>query len=123
MKHYLRNGACNFTYWNMILDDEGVSPWGWRQNSLITIDPDTKEVVYNPEFYLMRHLSRYIEPGAKRQVTSGDDEDILAFVNPDGKEVIMAVNRQDTPRELTVRKEGKSLTIMLQPKSFNTLYY
>lgn len=123
ISHYLRNGARNFTYWNMVLDDTGTSPWGWKQNSLISVTPDTREVVYHPEFYLMKHLSRFVQPGAKRLELDGAGEDILGFVNPDGKEVIVAVNRQDTAKDVTLRKDGKTLSFKLQPKSFNTLYY
>lgn len=31
--HFLHNGAGAYTYWNMVLDEGGVSTWGWRQNS------------------------------------------------------------------------------------------
>lgn len=123
ISHYLRNGARNFTYWNMVLDDTGVSPWGWKQNALISVNPRTLEVTYHPEYYLMKHLARYVEPGASRVELEGADDDTLAFANPDGKEVIVAVNRRDTPKEMTLRNGDKYLTVTLQPKSFNTLYY
>lgn len=123
ISHYLRHGARNFTYWNMVLDDTGISPWGWKQNSLISVNPETLDVVYHPEYYLMKHLSRYVEPGADRLVLDNADDDILAFVNPDGKEVVVAVNRRDTMKDVTLRKGDRYLTLSLQPKSFNTLYY
>lgn len=123
MSHYLRNGARNFTYWNMVLDDTGVSPWGWKQNALISVNPRTREVEYHPEYYLMKHLSRYVEPGASRVVLEDADDDILAFVNPDGKRVVVTVNRQDTPRNMVLHDGGRYLSLTLQPKSFNTLYY
>ena len=48
MHQYLTNGASVYAYWNLILDQTGVSPWGWRQNSLITIDKETKEIKVQP---------------------------------------------------------------------------
>jgi len=39
MKHYLRNGASAYLYWNVSLKKGGVSRWGWAQNSLVTVDP------------------------------------------------------------------------------------
>lgn len=35
------------------------------------------------EYYLMRHLSHYVKPGAKRGAASGADTNLLAFQNPD----------------------------------------
>ena len=80
-------------------------------------------MTYHPEYYLMKHLARYVEPGASRVELEGADDDTLAFANPDGKEVIVAVNLRDTPKEMTLRNGDKYLTVTLQPKSFNTLYY
>lgn len=123
ISHYLRNGACNFTYWNMILDDTGVSPWGWKQNALISVNPKTQQVDYHPEYYLMKHLSHYIEPGAQRVILDNAGDDILAFVNPDGKEVVIAANRLDTSRDVVLKQGEKYLTFVLPPKSFSTIYY
>ncbi|MEL6535960.1 MAG: glycosyl hydrolase family 30, partial [Bacteroidota bacterium] len=77
MKHYFANGANTYLYWNMILDETGKSQWGWKQNSMITINTDTKQVTYNPEFYLMKHFSAFVEPGAHTVKTN--DENCLAF--------------------------------------------
>ncbi|MDD6888780.1 MAG: glycoside hydrolase family 30 beta sandwich domain-containing protein [Bacteroidales bacterium] len=123
ISHYLRNGARNFTYWNMVLDDTGTSPWGWKQNSLISVNPKTLEVVYHPEYYLMKHLSHYVEPGAQRLVLDNADDDILAFVNPDGKGVVIVANCADKSRQVVLRQGKKYLTVVLQPKSFSTIYY
>ena len=124
ISHYLRNGARCFTYWNMVLDDTGVSPWGWKQNSLISVNPKTKEVVYHPEFYLMRHLAHNVQPGAYRLVIGDNSEaDALAVRNPDGTIAVIAVNRQNEPKTVAIQVEGKVLNIELQPTSFNTLQF
>ena len=39
---------------------------GWTQNALITIDPDTRAVTYNPSSILMKHFAHFVEPGAVR---------------------------------------------------------
>jgi len=57
MKHYFENGASVYSFWNSVLDETGKSMWGWKQNSMITVTSSTKEVVYNPEFYLLKHFS------------------------------------------------------------------
>jgi glucosylceramidase len=66
MKHFIGNGASAYEYWNLALDEGGVSRWGWAQNSLVVVDPDTTTFRYTHEFYLMKHLSAYVQPGAAR---------------------------------------------------------
>ena len=63
MKHYFANGASSYMYWNMVLDHTGSSQWGWQQNSMITID-ENMQVIYSPEFYLMKHFSYFVKKGA-----------------------------------------------------------
>ncbi len=64
--NYINGGSENFAYWNMILNESGLSGWDWRQNALITIDRTTKQVTYNPDYAVMSLMSRYIKPNSKR---------------------------------------------------------
>jgi hypothetical protein len=48
MKHYLRSGATAYMYWSISLEKGGVSRWGWAQNSLVTVDRETR--TYDPRF-------------------------------------------------------------------------
>ncbi|MDE6326066.1 MAG: glycosyl hydrolase family 30 [Duncaniella sp.] len=118
MRHYLTNGSRTFIYWNMVLDHEGISPWGWKQNALISVNKEEKTVKYNPEFYLMKHLCRFVNPGAHRLLTEGDD--LLAFVNPDGSRAVMIVNRDNEAKKVSLKVDDRYLNITLKPKSFNT---
>lgn len=54
MHHYFRNGASAYMYWNMVLPAGGESSWGWRQNSLVTVNEAQPQ--YNHEYYLMSTL-------------------------------------------------------------------
>lgn len=121
MSHYLRNGANVFTYWNMVLSQDAISPWGWKQNSLITINTKKKTITYNPEFFLMKHLCHSVVPGAYRLVTPEDNEDVLAFVNPDGHITIVMVNRRDQIQNTSLNIDGKFLNLELPPHSFHTI--
>lgn len=71
INHYMNNGANSYMYWNMVLDSTGVSTWGWKQNMMIGINKQTGRVTYNPEYYLMKHISHFVLPGAHRLKTSG----------------------------------------------------
>ena len=123
MSHYLRNGATVFSYWNMILDQHGTSPWGWKQNSLITIDTERRTVTYHPEFYLMKHLCHSVQPGAHRLVTPSDNEQILAFQNPDGVVSVLLVNRTAQAQAISLAWQGRYLNIELKAHSFNTITF
>jgi len=118
MKHYFKNGANAYMYWNMVLDETGKSQWGWKQNSMISIDKASGKVTYNPEFYLMKHLSYFVEPGSKYiQVSS--DENCLVFLK-NSELVIFYYNTDETEKQTSFQIGEKSISVNLKPKSFNS---
>uniref|UniRef100_UPI004048B2EF glycoside hydrolase family 30 protein n=1 Tax=Mariniflexile sp. TaxID=1979402 RepID=UPI004048B2EF len=122
MKHYFENGANAYMYWNMVLDETGKSQWGWKQNSMISIDSKTKKIKYNPEFYLMKHLSAFVAPGSVKLNATGDDENTLVFYNEAKNEVvILAYNNAEENQDLELKINDKEVKASLEAKSFNTL--
>jgi glucosylceramidase len=121
MHHYLTNGACAYMYWNLVLDETGSSRWGWRQNALVTVDRSTRQVRFNPEYYLMMHFSRFVQRRASFLKLPAGAGEPLAFVNPDGRHVLVLSNPAATPLALQVRLSGKSYALELPPQSFATL--
>ena len=123
INHYLRNGATAYTYWNMILDDQD-STWGWWQNSLFTITADTHEVRRNPEYYVMRHFSHFVKPGAHVLGTTGHFNSMaIAFRNPDGTIVVVAQNALEEERPFEFAdpcNADRGIKVTLAPRSFNT---
>ncbi len=88
--HYITNGVCAYTYWNMVLPPKGESTWGWTQNSMITV---TDSITLNPEYYVMKHFSHFVTLGAKRLVLQGHFcGNSVAFQNPDGEIVLICKN-------------------------------
>lgn len=120
INHYLNNGMNYYMYWNMVLDPSGRSTWDWVQNMLISVDKTTKAVVYYPEFYIMKHLSHFVLPGAYRLKTNGG-KDHLAFVNPDGTTVLILVNTAEADKIMKVTVADKTVEVTVKAKSFNTL--
>jgi glucosylceramidase len=111
-----------YIYWNMILAAGGESTWGWKQNSMITVDPQRGTFTRQPEFYVMKHLSHYVQPGATVLGVCGDwSGNALAFENPDGERVLLAHNPLGETRELAFGGEGGGLRIEMPPMSFHTL--
>lgn len=118
---YLMNGACAYTYWNMVLEEDGVSTWGWKQNSLVTVTKD-RSIHYNPEYYLMRHFSKYVKPGAVMKGLKGDFAgNALAFENKDGSIVLELLNPFDEAQEVTFKLNDINYNFIIKPHSFNTL--
>lgn len=121
-RHYYVNGANAYIYWNMVLRPKGKSTWGWEQNSMITVDPETKKTIYNPEYYVMKHFSHFVKPGAVRVETMGPwTGNATAFQNPDGTKVIVIANPFKEVRELTIEHKGETYSFVLEAESFNTI--
>ncbi|MDO4276124.1 MAG: glycoside hydrolase family 30 protein [Eubacteriales bacterium] len=118
---YFQNGVCAYTYWNMVLEEGGMSTWGWHQNSLVSVKKDG-EVVYNPEYYLIRHFSSHVKKGAVRRGVKGAFAGTaLAFENPDGTMVWEIHNPFDEARTLVLSDGKANYEITLEPHSFNTV--
>ncbi len=116
---YLSHNTSSYLYWNMILDETGKSAWGWPQNSMVVINRETKEVTYNDEYYLMKHLSHYMTPETKLLSTNAK-EDCLAFDLGDGKILVHLVNKEESSKATSFSVNGKGVEVTLQPKSINT---
>lgn len=118
IKHYFENGASAYLYWNMVLDETGLSYWGWKQNSMISVNPTTKSYRLNPEFYLMKHLSAFVEPGAKKIGFDKEYMNCLAFKNSNSV-VVFYYNAGDS-KEVAFTIDGKTFNVFLEGESFNT---
>lgn len=119
MEHYLNNGASAYMYWNMVLDESGKSHWGWKQNSLISINRSTKEITRNPEFYLMKLFSSQIDPGAVK-ISGGNSGSLLVFQNPDGEIILIIANLQDIETSKEIQLGNEILSVDLKPNSISS---
>ncbi|MCW3786892.1 glycoside hydrolase family 30 protein [Plebeiibacterium sediminum] len=118
MKHYLKNGANAYMYWNTSLDEGGISTWGWKQNSLVSVDTTNHTFRYNHEYYLLKHVSHYVQPGAKLLKTSGIFNNSLAFVNPDSSIILVLRNEEAEDQQINVYVDDKSYSFLLKSDSF-----
>jgi glucosylceramidase len=115
-RHYFRNGVSAYVYWNMALPAAQESTWGWKQNSLIT--SNAGKAVYNPEFYLMKHLSRFVKKGARYLSVKGPwSSNTIAFKNPDGQVVTVTANPYNNAETIVIGPNSYELP----PMSFNTI--
>ena len=116
MRHYFRFGITAYVYWNIALEGDSSSTWGWRQNSLLHV-VDGKPI-YTPEFYLMKHFSHFVKRGARYVRLKGEyASGCVAFENPDGQKIVVAYNPYKEEQKITI--EGK--TYILPVDSINTI--
>jgi glucosylceramidase len=87
-----------------------------------SINKKTGEIKYNPEYFLMRHLSHFVLPGAYRLKTS-EGKAHLAFVNPNGDLVVMIVNGESNDKETTIELGDRSAKFIFKAKSISTLVW
>ena len=114
--HYFVNEARANVYWNMALDNDGLSTWGWYQNSLISIKDG--EYTYNPEFYLLKHFGHFVKRGAVLLSTKGEmSSNTTIFKNMDGSVFAVILNPFEFEKIVTI--EGKNYK--LKPRSFNSI--
>lgn len=116
------NFANSYFFWNMVLDESGLSRWNWRQNSLLTVDRKTETVKYNSEFYAMKHFSATVMPGARRIAVSGGlFKHVVAFQNPDGSKVLAFANDADQNISSTLQEGSSAFQLDVPAKSINTV--
>lgn len=118
MRHYFRQGASAYEYWNLSLEDNALSRWGWRQNSLVSVVPATRRFTYNVEYYVLKQLSHFVKRGARRLRTENGDH--LAFVNPDGS-VVVAFGNAGGSRKAAVAIRNRTWQVELPADSVSTL--
>ena len=120
IKYYFNSGVNSYIYGNMIINK--LSKTDKFQNSLITIKTDNN-VVFNPEFYLIKHFSYFIKPGSHRVIVKGPYSDVLAFVTPNDDLVIITANSSDMPKLLRFKIKNKMIETVLPKNSFNSFLY
>jgi len=121
-----KGGVSYYIYWNMILDDMGLSTWMWRQNSLISVNRFTGEVVYNPEYYVMKHFCHFINTGATMLELENVPSNVkaLAFENPNNNLVFLIQNPNKENIQLKIANQrGKCYDLSLEGNSISTVTF
>jgi len=108
-------------YWNISTDLTGKSTWGWAQNSLVSVDTAARTFRYNHDYYLLKHLTHFVDVGANSVEATGTCDDALAFVNPDGTVVLLLRNELAHQQMVQVQVGSLTMTVNLPPDSLGTL--
>ncbi len=107
-----RNWGNSVMLWNLALDEhDGPQNGGCGDcRGVVTINSQDGSVKYNEEYYVLGHVSKFVDPGAYR-VQSSDEIKNVAFVNPDGSLVMIVL--ADHKVSLAVNWQGQSFSYNL----------
>jgi glucosylceramidase len=121
IRNWIKAGVTAYSAWNMVLDSVGVgidSTRVWPQDALLTVDTSAKTVNVTPAYYVFRHVSQFVAPGAKVVATTGGDA--LAFKNGDGSIVAVMYNA-GAATTTTVSIAGKKLQFAMPATGWATV--
>ena len=108
----LNNWANGWTFWNLLLDENGGPRHAgglFGGSNIVVVDTRTGDLQFNPPYYYFGQFSRFIKPGAKRLACTSSSDDFIAtaFMNPDGKTAVVVLNLTDTDRNFQMWVEGR----------------
>jgi glucosylceramidase len=121
----VRNLAKTVVLWNIALDkDQGPHVGGCGIClGVVRINKDNGVVEeYEAEYYIIGHLSEFVAPGAYRIASDSYDNQIetVAFLNPDGSKILVALNPSTTLITFDVQLEGQHFSYNLPAQSVTT---
>ena len=119
----MNHGMTAFYDWNLLLDEKG----GPNHVGNFCQAPflfDTQENILVPQLIsqYFEHFSREIIKGSVRIGFSRytDEIDVTAFERPDGKRIVITLNRSEKMLPVNLRMEGLCAAFVLPPKSIAT---
>ena len=118
----IKNGLTAYNAWNMVLDPGGLGiddTRKWPQNALIVANSGS--LTMTPAYYVFRHVSQFVDVGAKVIATSGGDA--VAFKNPDGSLVAIMYNSGSANSSYVVSIGGKKLQFAMPGNGWATVKY
>jgi glucosylceramidase len=110
-----------YTFPHLVLDPIGLgndTSRQWEQNSLLVVDNGT--IIPTQAYYVARHFSEFVDPGANVVGTTGGDA--VAFKNPDGS-LVAVVFSAAAESDFTVAIGGKQLAFAIPAGGWATVKY
>ena len=88
----------------------------------ITLNTETRELSYHFDYYMYGHFMRFIQAGARRIDCESSINGLytVAFKNPDGTTILVAVNTNDADLDFAIKWKGQYARTELIRKSIST---
>ena len=123
MIHDFNNSVCGWIDWNIVLDQTGgPNHVGNFCYAPVIADTETGAIHYQTSFYYIGQFSRFVHPGAVRIGLAGGPSALesVAFANPDGTVVVVALNRSVSALEFTLDMAGEKRACRLPAHAIQT---
>ena len=124
----INNGLSHYIDWNLLLDEVG-GPNHVNNfcSAPIICDTVNQELLYQPSYCFIGHLSKYVPVGSKRVAHSKytSDLQVNTFITPEGKTVIVVLNETDKEMELKIKDvvTNQLADTTIGPKTITTFIY
>lgn len=120
----VRNWSKTVLLWNLALDEKDTPHIGGCGNycrGVVTIY-DNEAIGYEVEYYIIGHLSKFVDPGSYRIASNSYEGQIetVAFQNPDGSNVLIALNSSTQSIMFDVLWQAQYFSYNLPPQSVAT---
>jgi glucosylceramidase len=126
MIHDFNAGTEGWTDWNILLDERGgPNHVGNFCFAPIHADTRTGKLIYTNSYYYIGHFSKFMRPGARRVLASPSRSMLLttAFLNDDGRVVVVVMNPTSTRGEYHLVVGTASIRIASRPHSIQTVVF
>lgn len=112
-----RNWAKSVLLWNLALNQNAGPINGGCTNcrGVVTVNDGTGAYTREVEYYVLGHASKFVDPGARRIATNTFNGGIenVAFKNPDGSKVLIALNNGGGSSTFKVKWGAQSFSYTL----------
>ena len=121
-----RNWGKTALFWNLALDQNNNPHLNGCSDcrGIVTIDNATGAVTFNEEFYSLGQVTKVVQPGAVRvNSTTTSSVTTVAFLNPDGSRVLVALNPNAFAATARVLEGGQHFNYQIPAKSVATFLW
>jgi glucosylceramidase len=125
----VKNWSRTALLWNLALDENfGPTNNGCDNcRGVVTINTTTGAIIKNVEYYSIGHFSKFVRNGAHRigaSISSPvSDLDFVAFVNSDGKRVLVFSNAGSPSASVSVKDGEKQFTLTIPGSSVASIIW
>jgi glucosylceramidase len=111
-----RNWCRTVLEWNLAADPQHRphTDRGGCDRCLGAITLDQDRVTRNPAYYIIAHASKFVRPGSVRVESTASKTLVnVTFRRPDGRLVLVVLNRQPAPQRFNISSQGQLLATTL----------
>ncbi|MCF3110821.1 glucosylceramidase [Niabella sp. CC-SYL272] len=121
----MRNWSKTALEWNLANDPSyGPHTTGGCTECKGALTINGSSVSRNVSYYIVAHASKFVPPGSVRiESNIAGPVHNVAFLRPDGKKVLIALNEADTPYTVNIRYKNKWAPVTIASKSVMTMVW